>query len=134
MYNLKFIKYAVFLFLLLTLFVLFFGLNIPQTERQTHAQTDSTFTHGQSIGRNVSGTKVSTAQELRTALHANENIVLTNDITIINTDAYLDTFSTDTSTGYTATLYGQGYTLYVNGPNQRDLGFNYKNNSGGISN
>ena len=132
--NVKFIKLGVLLFSILTIFALIFGLNIPQTERQTHAQTDSTFTHGQSIGRNVSGTEVSTAQELRTALLAKENIVLTNDITIINTDAYLDTFSTDTSTGYTATLYGQGYTLYVNGPNLRDVGYNYKNNNAGVSN
>ncbi len=44
--NVKFIKLGVLLFSILTIFALIFGLNIPQTERQTHAQTDSTFTHG----------------------------------------------------------------------------------------
>ena len=127
--------YAIFVSILTIATMTFAGLSFLQTEMKTNAQTDSTYTHGQNYGRQVSGTQVSNYSEMLTALRANENIILTQDIIVTNnTDAYQDIFSTSTDTGYTGTVYGQGHKLIINGRNLRDQGYSEVNNNNGVSN
>ena len=81
---------------------------------------------GNFVGRTIpsGATEVGTAAELIAALQdaeANDNtknIVLTADIKLAESQTFTDIFtSVSTTEGFKGTIYGQGHTLTLNGPN-----------------
>ena len=100
------------------------------------AKNMATYTHGSNIGRALPSdyTSVSDGTQLKAAIEANnKDIVLTNDVTLQTIDAFWannylwndnsQCFDSDGNgntdlkvNGFTHKIYGQGYTIEVQGP------------------
>lgn len=134
---------CVALVLALSLTLVFFAgggdkniLSAPQGQASAVAKNMATYTHGSNIGRALPSnyTRVSNGTELKAAIEANDNdIVLTNDVTLQTIDAFWannylwndnsQCFDSDGNgntnlkvNGFTHKIYGQGYTIEVQGP------------------
>ena len=108
---------CVALVLALSLTLVFFAgggdkniLSAPQGQVSNAAQNTTSYTHGSNIGRpnQTSGTPVDTPNKLVDALATSGTYYLTNDITLSSSQI----FKNNTFSG---TLYGNGYTITLNG-------------------
>ena len=134
---------CVALVLALSLTLVFFAgggdkniLSAPQGQVSNAAKNTATYTHGSNIGRALpfDYTSVSDGTALKAAIEANnKDIVLTNDVTLqtnpsdkVNNYLWNDNsqcFDSDRNgntdlkvDGFTHKIYGQGYTIKVQGP------------------
>lgn len=93
------------------------GMIVPDTapaitgEAASYPVSADGYTHGSNIGRTASdtSTSVTTADAFITALNKNQDINLRNSITLSDTQAFSHTGT------YSATIYGNGYTVTLTG-------------------
>lgn len=110
--------------------------SVQEGQASAVAQNTATYTHGSNIGRPLPSdyTSVSDGTKLKAAIEANnKDIVLTNDVTLQTINAFWannylwndnsQCFDSDGNgntnlkdTGFNHKIYGQGYTIEVQGP------------------